>query len=155
MKFTIAKLRHERFGQSSERSAILEVRSLAKGRRLTAANHHRSRPVNDHSRGLRRTHTKDGQMKRVRFTEEQIIGALKEHEAGAKTADLARKIEPRFVWLQSASRYGACSLSDASTSPRKRTSPPRSPSAIAMAFRILATSMPTKIAVLSPWLVLR
>ena len=30
-------------------------------------------------------------MKRRRFTEEQIIGVLKEHEAGAKTADLARK----------------------------------------------------------------
>jgi putative transposase len=30
-------------------------------------------------------------MKRVRFTEQQIIAALKEHEAGAKTADLARK----------------------------------------------------------------
>ena len=30
-------------------------------------------------------------MKRGRFTEEQIIGVLKEHEAGAKTADLARK----------------------------------------------------------------
>ena len=30
-------------------------------------------------------------MKRARFTEEQIIGVLKEHEAGAKTADLARK----------------------------------------------------------------
>ena len=27
----------------------------------------------------------------VRFTEEQIIEVLKEHEAGAKTADLARK----------------------------------------------------------------
>ena len=31
-------------------------------------------------------------MKRARFTEEQIIGVLKEHEAGAKTADLARKL---------------------------------------------------------------
>ena len=30
-------------------------------------------------------------MKRARFTEEQIIGVLKEHEAGAKTADLARE----------------------------------------------------------------
>ena len=30
-------------------------------------------------------------MKRVRFTEEQIIAVLREHEAGAKTADLARK----------------------------------------------------------------
>ncbi len=30
-------------------------------------------------------------MKRARFTEEQIISVLKEHEAGAKTADLARK----------------------------------------------------------------
>ena len=30
-------------------------------------------------------------MKRKRFTEEQIIAVLKEHEAGAKTADLARK----------------------------------------------------------------
>ncbi|MGY3582552.1 transposase InsO family protein [Bradyrhizobium sp. USDA 4341] len=31
-------------------------------------------------------------MKRARFTEEQIIAVLKEHEAGAKTADLARRM---------------------------------------------------------------
>ena len=34
---------------------------------------------------------KDGQMKRARLTEEQIITVLKEHEAGVNTADLARK----------------------------------------------------------------
>ena len=32
-------------------------------------------------------------MKSVRFTEEQIIGVLREHENGAKTTDLTRKHE--------------------------------------------------------------
>lgn len=30
-------------------------------------------------------------MKRKRFTEEQIIGVLKEYELGAKTSDLCRR----------------------------------------------------------------
>jgi len=34
---------------------------------------------------------KDGQLKRKRFTEEQIIGVLREQEAGAKVADLCRR----------------------------------------------------------------
>jgi hypothetical protein len=33
-------------------------------------------------------------MKRARFTERQIIGVLKEHEARTRTADLARKRRP-------------------------------------------------------------
>ena len=33
----------------------------------------------------------DQSMKRIRFTEEQIIGILKEHEAGVSVADLCRK----------------------------------------------------------------
>ena len=36
-------------------------------------------------------HDKDQRMKRSRFTEEQIIGILKEHEAGVSVADLCRK----------------------------------------------------------------
>ena len=39
-------------------------------------------------------------MKRARFTEEQIIRVLKEHEAGAKTADLARKHGVPAGWLR-------------------------------------------------------
>ena len=58
--------------------------------------------------------TKDGQMKRKRFTEEQIIAVLKEHEAGAKTADLARKhgiSEATFYnWK---AKYGGMNVSEA------------------------------------------
>jgi len=50
-------------------------------------------------------------MKRKRFTEEQIIAVLKEHEAGAKTADLARKHEATFYnWK---AKFGGMEVAEA------------------------------------------
>jgi putative transposase len=53
-------------------------------------------------------------MKRARFSEEQIIGVLKEHELGAKTADVCRKhgiSEATFYnWK---SRFGGMDVSEA------------------------------------------
>lgn len=37
-------------------------------------------------------------MKRMRFTDEQIIGILAEHETGAKSADLCRK-HILYLWM--------------------------------------------------------
>jgi putative transposase len=53
-------------------------------------------------------------MKRVRFTEEQIIGVLKEHEAGAKTANLARKPGVSEATLYNwKAKYGGLDVSEA------------------------------------------
>ncbi|MGY3488112.1 putative transposase [Bradyrhizobium sp. USDA 4011] len=53
-------------------------------------------------------------MKRARFTEEQIIAVLKEHEAGAKTADLARKhgISEATIYSWKA-KFGGMDVSEA------------------------------------------
>ncbi len=53
-------------------------------------------------------------MKRSRFTDEQIIGVLKEHEAGAKAADLCRKHgmgEATFYTWKS--KFGGMDVSEA------------------------------------------
>lgn len=53
-------------------------------------------------------------MKRSRFSEEQIIGILKEHEAGVSTADLCRKhgmsSASFYAWK---AKFGGMEVSDA------------------------------------------
>ncbi len=53
-------------------------------------------------------------MKKSRYTEEQIIGILKQHEAGVKTADLCREHGIRaatfYGWK---SKYGGLEVSEA------------------------------------------
>jgi putative transposase len=53
-------------------------------------------------------------MKKGRFSEEQIIGVLKQHEGGRKVADLAREIGVSeatiYTWK---SKYGGMEVSEA------------------------------------------
>jgi putative transposase len=53
-------------------------------------------------------------MRRSRFTEEQIVAALKEHEAGASTKELCRRLgiatETLYNWKR---KYGGLAVSDA------------------------------------------
>jgi len=53
-------------------------------------------------------------VKKGRFTEEQIIGVLKQHEAGRKVAELAREIGVSeatiYTWK---SKYGGMEVSEA------------------------------------------
>lgn len=53
-------------------------------------------------------------MKKKRYTEEQIIGALKEHESGAKVDDICRRLGIAtgtfYSWR---SKYGGLEVSEA------------------------------------------
>jgi putative transposase len=53
-------------------------------------------------------------MKRIRFTEEQIIGVLKEHELGAKIGDLCRKHGVSEATIYNwKSKYGGMDVTEA------------------------------------------
>lgn len=53
-------------------------------------------------------------MKKKRFTEEQIIGALKEHESGAKVDDICRRIGiASATFYNWRSKYGGLEVNEA------------------------------------------
>ncbi|NMH64418.1 transposase [Shewanella sp. SHSM-M6] len=53
-------------------------------------------------------------MKKKRFTEEQTIGALKEHESGCKVEDICRRYAiAQGTFYRWKSKYGGMEVSDA------------------------------------------
>ena len=53
-------------------------------------------------------------MKKKRFTEEQIIGALKEHETGAKVDDICRRVGiASATFYNWRSKYGGLEVNEA------------------------------------------
>ena len=53
-------------------------------------------------------------MRKSRFSEQQIIGLIKEHEAGIKTAEICRKHEiSDATFYKYKARYGGMTVSDA------------------------------------------
>jgi putative transposase len=65
-------------------------------------------------------HDEDQGMKRSRFSEEQIIGILKEHEAGVSVADLCRKhgLSDASIYKWKA-KFGGMDVSEAKRLPWK------------------------------------
>ena len=54
------------------------------------------------------------EMKKSRYSEEQIMGILKEHEAGMKTAELCRKHNiSAATFYQCKARFGGLEVNDA------------------------------------------